>query len=372
MENEIKPGLDGLYAVCFVNDKAYDEKKVREIFGRYGHVLSVRFTGQEERQLVFVRYKEYNEIKCCMDDLNKTNELTVKLAFPSRKLLLGVPYRQTGKFSRDKCSSNNQVSGVDSINHRRPFHKNFKYGSRKIRNVHPNLGNHHSENENYSKNIEGTKQSNEIPKNEDPADHKTLNRHTDYVSGDDTQGTGDTEGKVNYGNGDVKHSDKEGSLKNSDNSGQMLHKSHATNGFIDDGPPLLVASEDLPNGVGFIDDGPPPLVASEDLPDDVDEETEIYAEDIIIANLPPSVDEYDVMRFAWRNGLNPVHVSPIEMTGMKYNILFCHLWMENEYEAEMAEVVLGGACMEGNTLLVARAENLLCAFHDTHSTFATS
>jgi len=119
---------------------------------------------------------------------------------------------------------------VDSINHRRPFHKNFKYGSRKIRNVHPNLGNHHSENENYSKNIEGTKQSNEIPKNEDPADHKTLNRHTDYVSGDDTQGTGDTEGKVNYGNGDVKHSDKEGSLKNSDNSGQMLHKSHATNG----------------------------------------------------------------------------------------------------------------------------------------------
>jgi len=52
----------------------------------------------------------------------------------------------------------------------------------------------------------------------------------------------------------------------------------------------------------------------------LDEETEIYAEDIIIANLPPSVDEYDVMRFAWRNGLNPVHVSPIEMTGMKYNM----------------------------------------------------
>jgi len=46
--------------------------------------------------------------------------------------------------------------------------------------------------------------------------------------------------------------------------------------------------------------------------------------------------------------------------------------MENEYEAEMAENVLGGACMEGNTLLVARAENLLCAFHDTRSTFATS
>jgi len=46
--------------------------------------------------------------------------------------------------------------------------------------------------------------------------------------------------------------------------------------------------------------------------------------------------------------------------------------MENEYEAEMAEVVLGGTSMEGNTLLVARTEKLLSAFHDTHSTFATS
>jgi hypothetical protein len=46
--------------------------------------------------------------------------------------------------------------------------------------------------------------------------------------------------------------------------------------------------------------------------------------------------------------------------------------MENQYKAEMAEVVLRGARMEGNTLLVARAENLLCAFHDTHSTIATS
>jgi len=45
--------------------------------------------------------------------------------------------------------------------------------------------------------------------------------------------------------------------------------------------------------------------------------------------------------------------------------------MENEYEAEMAEVVLRGALMEGNTLLVARAKNLPCAFHDIHSTFAT-
>jgi hypothetical protein len=46
--------------------------------------------------------------------------------------------------------------------------------------------------------------------------------------------------------------------------------------------------------------------------------------------------------------------------------------MENDYEADMAEVVLGGTCMEGNTLLVARAEKLLSAFYDSHSAFATS
>lgn len=118
---------------------------------------------------------------------------------------------------------------MDSINHRKPFQKNFKHGNGQI-NVHPKLGNRHSENENSSKNIEGTNQSNGVPKNEDPVDHKTVNRHTDYVSDDDTQSTGETEGKVNDGNRDVKHSDKEGSLKNSDNRGQMLHNSHATNG----------------------------------------------------------------------------------------------------------------------------------------------
>jgi len=98
MENEIKPGSDGLYAVCFFNNKAYDEEKIREIFGRYGHVLSVRFTRREERPLVFVRYKKYNEIKCCVDDLNKTKELSVKVALPSKKTTSGVPYQQTRKY----------------------------------------------------------------------------------------------------------------------------------------------------------------------------------------------------------------------------------------------------------------------------------
>jgi len=98
MENEIKPGIDGLYAVCFLNDKAYNEEKVWEIFGRYGRVLSIRFTGREERPLVFVRYKEYNEVKHCLDDIKKTSGLSVKLAFPSKKPQPGLPHQQTRKY----------------------------------------------------------------------------------------------------------------------------------------------------------------------------------------------------------------------------------------------------------------------------------
>jgi hypothetical protein len=63
-------------------------------------------------------------------------------------------------------------------------------------------------------------------------DDKTGNRHNDRTSDDDTQNTGDAEGKVNDGNRDVTHSDKEGILKNSDNRGQMLQNSHTTNGKI--------------------------------------------------------------------------------------------------------------------------------------------
>lgn len=242
-------------------------------------------------------------------------------------------------FPVDNHSSKNEINDWDSINHKKPFHKNFKHGNGQIRNVHPKPGNCHSENENSSKNIEGTKQSDEISNNEDPVDDKTINRHTELGSDNDTQGTGDTKEKVNDGNRDGKHSGKEDSLKNSDNRGQELQNSHTSNGFIDDGPPLLVASEDLPNHV--------------------DEQSKLYAKDVIIANLPPAVDEWDVVCLARKHDLSPVHISAIETTGFKYNIPFCHLWMENDYEAEMAELTLRGAYMEGKMLLVARVEKLL-------------
>lgn len=38
---------------------------------------------------------------------------------------------------------------------------------------------------------------------------------------------------------------------------------------------------------------------------------------------------------------------------------FCHLWVKNEYEAEIAESALQGIRMAGNNLLVARSEKLL-------------
>jgi hypothetical protein len=52
----------------------------------------------------------------------------------------------------------------------------------------------------------------------------------------------------------------------------------------------------------------------------LDDEPVLLADDVIIANLPPSVDQYDIMRFALIHNLNPVHVSPIEVTGIKYNM----------------------------------------------------
>lgn len=41
---------------------------------------------------------------------------------------------------------------------------------------------------------------------------------------------------------------------------------------------------------------------------------------------------------------------------------FCHLWVKNEYEAEIAVSALQGIRMAGNKLLVARAEKLLNTF----------
>jgi hypothetical protein len=92
---EIKPGADGLYAVCFKNYKVYSEQKIREVFGRYGRVVSVRFCGADNAGMVFVRYREYDETKNCLEDLKKTNELSVKMALCTKPQPHG-PKQQSG------------------------------------------------------------------------------------------------------------------------------------------------------------------------------------------------------------------------------------------------------------------------------------
>jgi hypothetical protein len=50
------------------------------------------------------------------------------------------------------------------------------------------------------------------------------------------------------------------------------------------------------------------------------ERPKFYAKDIIIANFPPSVDLHGIMLLAKKFALNPIQISPIETTGIKYNM----------------------------------------------------
>jgi hypothetical protein len=50
------------------------------------------------------------------------------------------------------------------------------------------------------------------------------------------------------------------------------------------------------------------------------ERPKIYAKDIIIANFPPLVNLRDIICLAKKFALNPIHISPIETTGIKYNM----------------------------------------------------
>jgi hypothetical protein len=97
MGTEIHRGEDGLFAVCFKNHNAYNEYTIRQIFGRYGHVVSVRFWGKDHPRIVFVRYNEYNATKNCLEDLNKTSGLRVRMAFNTVQLQNGQK-QQSGRY----------------------------------------------------------------------------------------------------------------------------------------------------------------------------------------------------------------------------------------------------------------------------------
>ncbi|PNF28122.1 hypothetical protein B7P43_G11870 [Cryptotermes secundus] len=339
MSTEIHRGADGLFAVCFRNYKAYDENKILEIFGRYGRVVSVRFSGKESTGMVFVRYREYNETRNCLEDLNRRQELNVKLA-NYRPPLLDGPKQQSGSFrlpmnnnfARNQCSST--YNGP-----RKKFQQNFMQNDFKKRNFQQKYKNHHTENENCEEPKQNDEQNNiksEVPEPEEPLNNEEAN------GSDDINDKGGTKEETTINKANVDHPGNEGDLKNSDSSDQISQENHTSNDVIDDGPP--------------------PLVDFEDMPDLVGERPIVYGKDIIISNLPPSVNLHDVMLLTKRLALNPVHISPIETTGIKYNIPFCHLWVKNEYEAEIAVSALQGIRMAGNKLLVARAEKLLNTF----------
>lgn len=334
MDTEIHRGADGLFAVCFKNYNSYNENTIREIFGRYGHVVSVRFSGKDTPRMVFVRYREYIATKNCLEALSRTPGLHVRMAVSTLQLQNG-PKQQSGSFKLPdyNSSAGNQYSSTYN-GPRRKFQQKPK--------------NRHMENGNCSENCEKPRQNgeqsgikSEVPEHEEPLNNEKVNGHSEHGS-DDTNGKGSTKGDTAVSKANVEHPGNEDDLKNSDNSDQISQKSHTSNDVIDDGPP--------------------PLVDFEDIPDLVVERPKVYAKDIIIANLPPSVDLRDIMQLTKRLALNPIHISPIETTGIKYNIPFCHLWVKNDYEAEIAESALQGIWMAGNKLLVARAEKLLNTF----------
>jgi hypothetical protein len=98
MGTEIQRGIDGLFAVCFKNHKAYPEYQIWEIFGRYGHVVSVRCTG-DLTGMVFVRYKDYDATRNCLEHLNRTHELHVRMATSNKKPPLpDGPMKQSGRY----------------------------------------------------------------------------------------------------------------------------------------------------------------------------------------------------------------------------------------------------------------------------------
>lgn len=99
MGAKIKRGADGLFTVCFKNYKAYNEAKVWEVFRRYGQVMSVRFVWHGNTGLVFIRYKDYKEIKNCLDDMKETKELDVRVAFSSSPLQ-HEPKQQSGSMCK--------------------------------------------------------------------------------------------------------------------------------------------------------------------------------------------------------------------------------------------------------------------------------
>ncbi|KDR22726.1 uncharacterized protein LOC110826564 isoform X3 [Zootermopsis nevadensis] len=368
MSFEISRGADGMYAVCFKNYKAYSEEKIWEVFGRYGRVSSVRFSGTDTNGMVFVRYSDYDETKNCLEDMTKTKELSVKMALSTRP---HGPKQQSGnvakpstshQVSEDNRDANYQNSGSNYSGFRKNFHTNFKQNNGQKRFFNPKPKNYHPKNENFSVNHKEPRQNgeqnvaeNEVPKDKEPLKGEMLNGYSEHRSKVTAQvrSNGPAQRKAI-----IRSPGCEDGSMYSNNRGRAFQVNNTSSDFDDEGPPPLAGSVDFRRCPDFDDEGPPPLAGSVDFRRRPVERPKVYAKDVVIGNLPPQADVIDVIQLARRLEITPVHVSPIERTS-RHNLPFCRVWLKNEYDAQIMEFELKGSFMGGKKLLVARAEKLL-------------
>ncbi|KAG8230649.1 hypothetical protein J437_LFUL010666 [Ladona fulva] len=96
MENLV-PQPDGLYALTFKNFQKVSEDEVRDIFEKYGDVVSIR-KSSEQVPWIFVRYKNYDEALKAYRDLQNCERFDIKVA-------------TSGKKSQDKGSEEKGTKG---------------------------------------------------------------------------------------------------------------------------------------------------------------------------------------------------------------------------------------------------------------------
>ncbi|PSN49013.1 hypothetical protein C0J52_06327 [Blattella germanica] len=118
-QDELERGRDGLYALCFKNSEMRTAREIENIFSEYGNVQSVRLANQNPGGMVFVRYREYEEAKNCLDRLRDSQRFKMK----SSGTTFGVTERITAgrkSFHGDKNFNNGNQS--DAKNHNNQKH----------------------------------------------------------------------------------------------------------------------------------------------------------------------------------------------------------------------------------------------------------
>ncbi|XP_069690769.1 probable ATP-dependent RNA helicase ddx42 isoform X2 [Periplaneta americana] len=307
MENgEITAGKDGLYAVCFKNFKDLSEEKVREMFSRYGNVVNIRFLKQEAPGgLVFVRYRTLEETKSCLEGFLETKELNVRMAFNKTDQQNGTDQKiksDTNK-SKEGATNNKGAYRKNGENHygnqtgfKKGFEKNFRQNNGQNKSFRSDTESQHSDKQNSWKNHDNSSQNSHQYGNK--GKKKTFFNSEYKTGGDDVQ-------KLNGLLQDSLHIGNTEQVATGQVNGRRSTTASVHNGST---------NSDERNDVC------PPLADFNDVPPFLERKPEVLAEDVIIANLPVGIKEDDILQLARRKSLYPIHISPVERTGLKYNI----------------------------------------------------